>query len=268
MAEDKSFVGDLAEVIRNASQGDEPMNTETPAEESQPEVAKEEESAPSQEEQKPEEAPVQKEEVPFHKHPRFQRLTKELKELREWKEEQLKQSEEKQEAPKKLAMPQEFVDLFGDNPEAWEKYSKLREIDKLEARSEVQRILDEQSRAQRQEQEAQEKVVAFAEDRFLDLAESTGIDLTDRSNPVRNQILDIVEKYQLYTGDGLPNIDAANDLRLALYPVKNDVVEEKKKVAARASASKSSGNAVESEIMTPSKLRAIERQGGIMQFIK
>lgn len=191
--------------------------------------------APSQEEQKaitPED-PAEKKEVPFHKHPRWIRQQNELRELRE----QLAKRDtgayeviEEREA-KDSQIPREFVDLFGDNPEAYKAYKALNE-------KHAREIIAAERAAEKAERERiaafQQKAVQAAEDALLELSEETGLDLTDQNSTERNQILSICDKYKLFDANGVPNIVAGNELRAVLYPAKSDVtLEEKKKVVAK-----------------------------------
>lgn len=97
--------------------------TETPSE------------SPAEKEVKVEE-PVQgvnteeKKEVPFHEHPRWKEREEELRKLREFREEvtpklaefdQIKSSLNKGE---KSTIPEWFIELYGENEVAWQKYSE------------------------------------------------------------------------------------------------------------------------------------------------
>lgn len=244
---------------------EETKQEETPEPEPEAEEPKEEE--PKQEERK---------KIPFDaNHPRFKRVWAELEELRAWKEEQTRKSQEapqvaQQSQPAPTAdMPQEFIDLFGENREAWEKFRKLSLTPQFDIRSEVQKVLDEQRQqelARKQaEEQAQQQAVQATEEMFYELSEETGIDMTDRGNTVRNQILSIVEKYNLFNENGLPNVRAAHELHAALYPQSNNVVEEKRKVVAKTNV-KTNSSAKESDFYTPQKLREIQKLGGIHFF--
>lgn len=274
--ETRTISQDLAELVAEAND-----NTVKATPESQPETAdetvtepetKEETPAPSQEEPKAEETKpedsAQKKEVPFHKHPRWIRKQQEAEELKTKLEalEQKLQSQQQPNKEEKRSIPDAFVKLFGENEEAWNEYQRLREMDKLDARAEVQRILEEEKAREAQEETARTQVIKWAEDRFLELADETGIEFTDRNNAVRNEVLSICEDYSMFDEQGRPNISKAYELYRRLNPPKTEVVEEKKRVAAKTN-TKSNAGAKESQVFTPSKLREMERRGGIMQFL-
>lgn len=263
---------ELANLLAKA-EGKEPVETtEAPPAET---VEKEEAPAPSQEEQKPEaekaeaEEPAQNKEVPFHKHPRWIRQQQEKEELKaklEALEQRLSQQEKPTVKEEKKQMPESFVKLFGENEEAWNEWQRLREMDKADARAEVQKLFEEQQAEARKVEEKRSQALKWAEDQFLTLSEETGIEFTETSNTERNQILDICDKYELFTPNGLPNIQAANQLREALYPKKDDAVEAKKSIAAKTSTKTNSG-AKESDVWTPAKIRAVERRGGAVSLL-
>lgn len=272
----RSIGEDLAELVNVEGQTNEVETTE----ESQPETVEEtseetteEAPAPSQEEQPEEEttpeSSAEKKEVPFHKHPRWQRLQKELQEARE--EARLAREEAKRPqtvTEEKRLMPEAFTKLFGSNEEAWGEWQKLGLMTEEQVEQKIQAKFEEQQAQSRMAEEAQSKAVQWAEDEFLNLADETGIDFTDSSNTERNQILDICDKYQLFTADGLPNIQVANELRMQLYPEpENEIVQEKKRVVTRTNV-KTNAGAKESNILTPSKLRELEKRGGVDQFFK
>ena len=213
-------------------------------------------------------------EIPFNKHPRFKRLYSELKELRAWKDEMEQQRQQQnvktEQDPVKPEMSPEFVKLFGDNPEAWEMFDRMMTTRdarvREQAKAEMQQLMNAEQERARQAEEVTQRIVAAIEDKFLDLAEETGIDMTDPKNTERNQILDICEKYQLFNADGAPNIEKANELRAVIYPDRSrEVVEEKRQVVAKTNV-KTNSSVKESDVFTPSKLKEIEKRGGAHFF--
>jgi hypothetical protein len=226
--------------------------------ESQPETKKEE-SAPSQTEKTEEVAKsASDKEIPFHKHPRWIRTQNELKELREFKEKQSHQVQKEPEKPKEKAsaVPPQYQKLFGDDVESYEAWRQFqREEVKREAESIYEERIRRSEEAKQQEELAQQKAAAYAEDQFLELAEETNIPFHDRNNTERNQILDICVKYGLFDANGLPNIKAANELRSALHPSKSDeLTEEKKKVIAKTTG-KQNASKSENKVLTPTDLK-------------
>lgn len=262
--------GDLAKFLSNGEE------TETTTAEPQPETVEKtkEEQAPSQEEQKPVEAPAELENVPFNRHPRWKRMEKDLAQAREdarlAREAAQSKPEVKQENVEQ-EVPQEFSELFGKNPEAWKLYDRMlqaRDAKVLaQAEEKFKNFISEQQNEQQKAADAQQKVVDFAENEFIDLSDDAGVDLTDRNNTVRNQILDIIDENELYDAEGKPNIRAAFKLHARLYPKAVDPIEEKRKIVSKTN-SKTNSSAKESDIMTSSKLKEIERRGGLQWLLK
>lgn len=247
-----------------------------PAPESQPESEKKEEPAPSQEEPKVEEKvetpepkpeePALNKEVPFHKHPRWIRQQRELAELKAQLEadKAAKPTQVSQSTP--VSVPREFEKLFGDDAEAYKQWQTMLEsVSERKAREIVEKMAEEAEQEETQAAEFQKKAITWAEDQFVDLSDELGLDLSVKTNTIRNQILDIIAEYELYDANGLPKIKEANKLRTALYPATSNV-EEKKKVLAK-TAAKSNAPAAKDEVWTPKKLREAEKRGGFASFL-
>jgi hypothetical protein len=252
----------------------EPEKLEEKPEEPKVEKPEEKPKAEAQEPEEPIEEPrEEKKEIPFNaKHPRFKRVWKELEESRQavaelkaWKEEQERKGTQASQ-PVTPKIPQAFIDLFGDNEEAWAKYQELTELSKKEAREEMKHILEEKEQAKQAQAQAQQKAVDWAEDKFAELADETGIDLSDRDNTVRNQILSICERYDLFTQEGMPNIGKAFELHQELYQKKDDAIVEKRQIIAKTN-NKTNSSTKESEIFTPSKIAEIKKRGGVHFFM-
>lgn len=268
----RSIGEELAELVGKTDE-------EEIAPDSQPETVEEKEEteespAPSQEEQKPEEPekepkaeePAVVKEVPFHKHPRWQKLQQELAEAREEAKKAREVAESKQsvkDEPK--PMPEAFTKLFGSNDEAWKEWQKLGLMTRDEVTDYMRQMREEDKAQERAVKEANERTIQWAEEQFTALTDETGVDFTEGTE--RNRVLDIIDKYGLYTPDGRPNIVKANELREALYPKKAEDLQEKKKVVAKTNA-KANAGATESDIITPSKLKEMEKRGGVHQFFK
>lgn len=243
------FTEDLAALVTKEEDG----KLEEATTESQPETAKTE-PTPSPEDKQP----AEEKEVPFHKHPRWKRMTSELDELRAFKEEQSKKAQEVPKVePKPISqVPPQYQKVFGDDVESFKEWRGLmREQAREEAKALLQEQKTNEEREQNQSKEANAKAVSFAEGQLQELADDTGIDFTTGSNTQRNQILEIVTKYSLFTPEGYPNIKLANELREKLYPsTEESTVDEKKKIIAKTNAK---NNVVQKDpdVWTPSKLR-------------
>lgn len=152
--------------------------------------------------------PTLDKDVPFHKHPRFQKLTKtladketEISQLRKEMNEKIAAiSSGSQPAPQ---TPEEFIKLFGDNREAWPFFEKLFSgiaDQRFEARER------ERTAKETETKQAEQKVVEAAEQHFTDLGEDIGQDLSNKKNPLRNELLDICERFGMIGMDGVPLI--------------------------------------------------------------
>lgn len=235
-----------------------------------PEVVNEETETPqvSPTEQKTEttEAPVegepakdntqQLENVPFHKHPRWQKLNQEKKQLEATVNDLLafKQSVESKSAPTQAPatnVPEWFKNLYGDNPQVWTQYQSYE----AEMRKQIQADAVKELKAE-QEQQTQEvtKWNNWVENQFDEL-EDTG--KTFDRNAFRKFILDYNAEYKSLPLTDKGDIDIAKcyELMLKLSPPSTntdaDKIAEKKKLAGKQSTT--SGT-------TPSSDKAISLQ--------
>lgn len=255
------FMGDLAEII---VKDEVIMDDKSTASQTESEVKKEE-VAPPQAAQKTEETksdePDAKKELPFHKHPRWIRQQQENAELKASIEAlKAERAQAPVQAEQQVHVPEHLKTLFGEDTEAYKQWQTM--LDKTaeeRARAVFEKMQAEKESQSKAEQTRNAQAVAHAEDKFIELSDELGIDFTSKSSTERNQVLDIVAKYNIYDEKGFPDITRANELRVALYPPKTDVVDEKKKIASR-SASRSTGTQKQSDVMTSSKLRKMSMQ--------
>jgi len=208
----KDFETHLAEGL----EGDKP---EEPKEEEDP--SQEGENTPDEPKEKPEA------DVPFHKHPRFQQLVKERdqeREAREALEARLSELETKQVNSQPKSAPPEFVHLFGDNPDFYQEFSRLTQ-------AEAKKIVDERmSQLERERQEAdnkQKQATEFIEKSLAELADETGIDLTNPKCSERNEIMDIAVKYRPIDDQGNIDMRKSYDLWKQIKPKKDDTIAKK-----------------------------------------
>lgn len=178
--------------------------------EKQPEDTK---ASPAEEKEEGETPKSEKGEKPevfqaFHKHPRWIASQAELKELREFRErvepllEQLGEESEKPE--EKTEIPGWFVDLFGENKDAWAKYrsatmaerKQLREEILNEVRAESQKAADE---AKKWNQHVDKELGSIIGDEEVAArAKAIGFDFSnkDQLKSFRNELLDVATKFQ------------------------------------------------------------------------
>lgn len=238
------------------------------AQDSQPETPEEEEeAAPSQsgdskdEPKSEEEKSASEEPLPFHKHPRWQKMLEENKELRE-AQEKLQETLEKSatqvnQKEEPHFVPPHLQKVFGDDYDAYQAMQyHTREEAKAIAEAIVKERLTELSSKEKEKQEMEAKLMATYEERLTELGEEIKVPLHDKDNTERNQILDICSKYGVVDKDGYPDFVKANELRLKLYP-KKGLSKERKQVAENASEGdlSTSDNSPEDKAVTSDKLK-------------
>lgn len=209
--------------------------------------------------------PEEKKELPFHKHPRFKRIVDENKKMAE-ELESLKKAREQVSAPVAPTLeevPAVYKELFGDNADG---VKKLQALLRAEARKEAEQFYKQEEDRKGQQKQAEEarskKAVDYALNELAELTEETGIDMTDEKNTLRNQILNHCAKYNFSTPEGLPNIRAAYENYMEIHPATSPELEEKKKVLGK-TVTKTNSQAKEDTVMTPKRLKEIEKQGGL-----
>ncbi len=134
-------------------------------------------------------------------------------------------------------LPEEFVELFGQVPEAWTPFQKLiaRETQKLADDAVERRISDLRSQKGNDEKEL-EKANEYIENELADLSEEMGVDLTNPRSNIRNGILKIATDPTIapLDKDGNISLKKAAAIYKAMNPAK-PVSEERKKAAQIAS---------------------------------
>lgn len=205
------------------------------AEESQTEIKSEEEigkqEAPQgeteeQRKEREEKEALEKEktedELPFHKHPRFKALVdeknsykQELDELKKFKEEtetKLKSIEIK---PENSEIPGWFVEVFGENPEAWSKYQEQNKADREALKAEV---LEEIKQSSSKEEEDLSNGKKYIDDQ-VELIKEKGITFD------RNALMKAMHDEPIFDKDG--NLDFVTKARLLELEGKKDPEQKK-----------------------------------------
>lgn len=187
------------------------------------------------------------ENTPWHKDPRFKKRmdrfksdTKTLQEenakLRTQMEDFSKRFDsltqtQKQEAA--IQLPQEFVQLFGDNTDAWSPFQKLiaQEAQKI-VKAEMSAI-ETQKSAQAEQQRAAN---AFIEKQLVDLSDEFGMDFMDNKSSIRNGVLKIAQEYLPTDENGNVSLKKAYNIWKAMNPQK-EMSETRRKAASLSSES-------------------------------
>lgn len=178
--------------------------------------------------------------IPFHKHPRWIAKQQEIDELKQQITdlEEITKNPKKEETPPSPDMPQEFIDLFGPNPEIWDKWQKLtaRQREDLE-----KEIIEKIKNEDKEQAEAIEKGKQYVESSIKAL-EDAGQKF-DRNELIKFMI-DFEQQFApIVNSEG--NYDFAKGLELMQKmnaDKKPSDIEEKKKIATITTDKKSGGD--------------------------
>lgn len=192
--------------------------------------------------------PSAKKEVPFHKNPRFKRLYQENKELKSTLEDLTakidglinSKSEPTQE------VPEEFKYLFGDNPEAYEKFQKLTEA---QASKLVEERLGKKEVEQSKASKAQAEAERVLEETMEEIADEAG-GLTESQ---RNEIYKVAMEYRPVDEHGNIDLKKSHILWQKLTPQKEKSTA-KKEIAAKTTSNSAPGT-TKSKVLTTKDLR-------------
>ena len=138
---------------------------------------------------------------PFHKNPRWQRMMAERQADRK-KIEELESKITSVPSSAVEPMPDWFVDMFGDNPMAWDKWQNQS---RNQQQSLKQEIISEIEGKQRQEQEQIKQFESWANDE-LDALEDEGLTFN------RDKLIQIADKFRPTNNDGLPDFRKAYEI--------------------------------------------------------
>lgn len=251
-----------------AQLSDEPVDFSDIAREGAKEMARPEEDAAAEQapvpqletEPKPEVTPPKEpepkeESLPFHRHPKWIRTTRENEELRKKLEEiEARLGQQPASQPKQEAVPEEYRHVFGEDYEAYKAFADF-------SRKQAESILSERERRAAEEKERTKKeeqeFMRWADERFAELSTEAGTDLTVAGNPLREKLLDAVEENDLYDRQGRPNLRAALAyVRMSDATSQSAEKAARQALAATASAPRTAGAAQKGGPMTPSRLRS------------
>jgi hypothetical protein len=225
------IINDVTDLSKEQKITAEESQTEIKSEEEEKEVKPsqggeetEEQKAEREKEEAAQKALAEEEEnkLPFHKHPRFKALVDEknayktkLEELEKFKEEtetKLKSIETKTEDSN---IPGWFVEIFGENPEAWTKYQEQNKADREALKAEV---LAEVKSSSSKEEEALSEGKKYI-DGQIDLIKEKGITFE------RNALMKAMNDEPIFDKDG--NLDFVTKARLLELEGKKDPAQKK-----------------------------------------
>ena len=191
----------------------------------------------------------EKESVPFHKHPRWIEREQELQELRERDAERDRQIAEllaAQERTKETStIPDWFVELYGDNQTAWEKYSAHEQARTAEIEARVLAKQQEEQKKAAQEEQFYAKWV----DEQVDALETSGLKFD------RNELIKIMVEYSPTDGDNNLDFRKGYAIYEALHTKPDTEKSDARKQLADTTTTTSRNDAPKKDYMTPADLR-------------
>ena len=241
-------MSELNEFLANVENEGENLDqvTETPAE-SLPE-SNQTESTPSSQGEPKKDNTENEENLPFHKHPRWKQKQAEIESLRKTIDElaplrdevahlkeEFKQSSPKEETP----IPQWFLEMFGDNVQAWKVWEKKEAADEARYKSEVLSLKDQIKREfqeeQIQKQEESKKMNQWIDNEINQL-ESEGKKFN------KNELLKVIDDYRPIDEKGNWDFHKAYELleMKKQLEAKNNNSQARKQIAALSSSENSS----------------------------
>lgn len=193
--------------------------------------------------------------LPFHEHPKWKRMNSENQELKGQLDNVLAELQElrsvKQHAQETGTVPPELQSVFGDNVEAMKAMTQYAE------KIAEQKYLEKQQEIEKQQMSKEQQVQQFrdwADERFAELSEKAGEDLTSAESTLRNQILDLCETYGIVDVNQMPDFEKAYELHQKLSASSNDK-SAVREIAAKTNAKSVTVAPAADEVMTASKLR-------------
>lgn len=217
------------------------------------------------------------ENLPFHKHPRWIARQREIETMREENEnlrksiddlkplkeeiEQLKGSKNSPTEFQSQSIPQWFVTLYGDNPEAWNLYqqNEMKHLAEQEQRL-TQKVLSQIAEQEKRKQEEQEKYSKIFEQQFNEIGKEHNIDLSyqEGKNSVRNEFTDFITKNPIYDQNGIINLKLGwqfyKDSKQPVEAVDKTKLNARKQIAAQTVAD-TKGESTKKDYVTPNDIR-------------
>lgn len=183
----------------------------------------------------------------FHKHPRWISAQQELKELRDFKERiepLLSQLDKKPvEREEKQQIPTWFIDLFGENADAWAKYRAYNVEERKQIREEILGEVRREAQTASAEVQKWDKWVStefnslVEDDEISSRAKAIGFDLSkeDQLKSFRNELSKVAVDYQPSDDENNISFRKAFDIlelqKLRKQPDKTGQVDRKKEIA-------------------------------------
>lgn len=130
--------------------------------------------------------------LPFNKHPAWQRIQDQNRELKEAVEKLAASVGANSSKPvtEKPQVPQEFVELFGDNVEAWEKFQKL---DALRRSAWEQEQARQKEEAERKQKEDADRWQNWVNSSLEKIQQKYNVKLPEKSQEY-NEFMDFIKK--------------------------------------------------------------------------
>lgn len=204
---------------------------------------------------------------PFHKHPRWRQLQKQLDDERQAREALSKKLEDVAKAREvadkvDFTAPDWFTEAFGDNPDLWKKYQAYESTKESSIR---EKLLKEEAEAKEREQQEVERNIALVDAELERIEEAHSVSFDDDK---REAFLGFMNEYMPTDKTGNVDFDKGWDLfsKVNKAPEPKDNTEAKKQVAALSSGDKGT---TESKRTLPSldDLRSMSTQEYLKRFV-
>lgn len=202
----------------------------------------------------------------FHKHPRWIALNKELQELRDFRDRAAPLLEGLEKEPASdggEAIPQWFIDLFGENADAWAKYRQYTKAERDQFRSDILAELRKESAEAQAEVEKWDKWVdeelssLVSDEEIASRAREIGFNFSDKESTkaFRNELLKAALDWKPSDEEGNISLKMAFDI-LEMQKLRKEAPKgqiERKRIADQTMA-KPKGEAGKKDYMTPADL--------------
>lgn len=242
---DDPFEGVFGESEEQAEENPVDSSPKEPQEESKPSQEGEE----SVEEEAADDNTPDDDNIPLHKHPRFKAKVEQVNQLQERLDKLEKSRQQAQTQPQdqsqNVEVPQRFQKLFGvDAPEVWQEFEALvGEIGEKKAEAKLESYVQEQRQEQQKRQQELQKATHQINQQFADLADETGLPLTNENATERNEIAAIAYENDMIKPDGSYNLKLAYDywkLKKGNQQTKSD--DKRKQIASNTTGSNKSSS--------------------------
>lgn len=241
-------IGQEGQPVDLSNPGEEKTETsqESPAEENQTEPSPSSDGGQASPDSNPKEK-----NVPFDQHPRWIERENEWKTRFKTLEEKLSAFEKAQESPAQPSIPRPFVDLYGDNPEAWKRW---QELSRIEREAVKQELVQEQQREQQRKAQEAERWNSWVVDSVAKLAEKHGKEIR-KDSPEWNELMKVTLDYSPTDEMGNISFEKGYDLMVKLRREESAEKSKARKSLASGTSPETKAEGAPKDFYTPADLR-------------